>query len=191
MQREQRRYHEAWPGRFGCPSQHQEQQQHNVPVPALLLMAGGFIFGWAKPVPVTYENLRHKPRDIAFVAVAGPGANFLMAVGWAICMKLALIAGADASNATGLPIAFLYMGKFGVLVNLMLGVLNLLPILPLDGGGVLSCLIPGRWSFYLSRLEPYGFIILLLLLASGVLIGVISPIVETLQWLLMTGFGIV
>lgn len=160
-------------------------------VPALLLIAGGFIFGWAKPVPVTYENLKHKPRDIAFVAIAGPGANFLMAVGWAICMKLSLMAGADASNATGLPIAFLYMGKFGVLVNLMLGVLNLLPILPLDGGRVLSCLIPGRWAWYLSRLEPYGFIILLLLLASNVLVYIIRPIVQGLELLLMAGFGII
>ena len=159
-------------------------------VPITLLMLGGFVFGWAKPVPVTYQNLRHKPRDVALVAIAGPGANLLMAVVWAIFAKFALLAGADTVNATGLPLALLSMGQIGIIINLSLFVLNLLPIPPLDGGRVLSCLIPGRWSWHLSRLEPYGFIILLLLLASGLLVKIMAPFVQLLRSLLMALFGI-
>jgi Zn-dependent protease len=161
-----------------------------VVVPITLILLGGFVFGWAKPVPVTYENLKHKPRDIALVAIAGPSANLIMAIGWAICVKCALLAGGNAANAAGLPLAFLYMGQIGIIVNLALFALNLLPIPPLDGSRILSALIPGRWSWYLHRVEPYGFIILLLLLASGLLVKLIEPLIQLLRSLLMTLFGI-
>lgn len=159
-------------------------------VPIALLFAGGFVFGWAKPVPVTNENFKNKSRDMALVAVAGPLANLFMAFGWAICMKLALMMGGGSSNATGPSLALVYMGQIGIMLNLSLLVLNLLPIPPLDGGRVLSYFLPRRWSWYLSKIEPYGFIILLLLLASGILISIIGPFIQTLRTMLMALFNI-
>lgn len=159
-------------------------------VPMLLLFLGGFVFGWAKPVPVTNENFKNKYRDMALVAVAGPLANLLMAFGWAVCVKLAFVMGAGRSNATGPALALVYMGQIGIMINLSLLVLNLLPIPPLDGGRVLSYFLPRRWSWYLSQLEPYGFIILLLLLASGLLIGMIGPLIQMLRAMLMGLFNI-
>lgn len=158
-------------------------------VPIVLLFLGGFVFGWAKPVPVTYENFKHKYRDMALVAVAGPLANLLMAIGWAICAKLTLMASGE-NNLVGLPLALVYMGQVGILLNISLFVLNLLPILPLDGGRVLSYLLPKKWSWQFGRLEPYGFIILLLLLASGLLLKIIGPLVFMIRSMLMGLFGI-
>jgi Zn-dependent protease len=158
-------------------------------VPVMLLLLGGFVFGWAKPVPVTYENFKHKYRDMALVAVAGPLANLLMAVVWAICAKLALIAGGE-TNLTGVPLALVYMGQVGILLNVSLFVLNLLPIPPLDGGRVLSYFLPKKWSWQLEKIEPYGVIILLLLLATGLLVQIIGPLVFITRGALMSWFGI-
>lgn len=158
-------------------------------VPLLLLLLGGFVFGWAKPVPVTYENFKHRYRDMALVAVAGPLANLLMAIGWAICAKLALLAGGE-NNLVGLPLALVYMGQVGILLNASLFVLNLLPIPPLDGGRVLSYFLPKKWSWQFSKIEPYGFIILLLLLASGLLLQIIGPLVYSIRAVLMNLLGI-
>lgn len=158
-------------------------------VPLLLLLLGGFVFGWAKPVPVTHENFKHRYRDMALVAVAGPLANLLMAIGWAICAKLALLAG-GANNLVGLPLALVYMGQVGILLNTSLFVLNLLPIPPLDGGRVLSYFLPKKWSWQFSKIEPYGFIILLLLLASGLLLQIIGPLAYSIRAVLMNLLGI-
>lgn len=147
-------------------------------VPGLLLVLGGFMFGWAKPVPVTWENLRNPRRDVAFVALAGPGANLIMAVIWALLMKLGLtLYGSGVSFAYPLVL----MGQAGIMINIILMVLNLLPIPPLDGGRVLSALLPGPWAWRLSRIEPYGIIIVLLLLAFGLLPSLIGGPVTFLQ----------
>jgi len=117
-------------------------------VPGMLLLLGGFIFGWAKPVPVTEHNLRSPKRDMMLVALAGPGANLFMAVGWGLLIHLAIAVAASWSSAA------LYLaltGAAGVLVNLVLMVLNLLPLPPLDGGRVLMGLLPGPWSWRLGR----------------------------------------
>lgn len=158
-------------------------------VPLTMLFLGGFVFGWAKPVPVTHENFKHRYRDMAFVAFAGPLANLLMALGWAICAKLALLfSGGDASS--GIALALVYMGEIGILVNVSLFVLNLLPLPPLDGGRILTYLLPKRWAWRFSQIEPYGFIILLLLLASGILLRMIGPFIYLIRSALMSLFGI-
>lgn len=159
-------------------------------VPALLLLTIGFVFGWAKPVPITYENFKHRYRDIALVSAAGPLANLCMAILWAFVIKLGLMAGGGHPQAVGLPLALVYMGQVGVLINLTLFILNLLPILPLDGGRILSALLPGRLSWYYSKAEPYGFIILLLLLVTGVLGGIIWPLIQVARATLLASFGI-
>lgn len=146
-------------------------------VPGLLLMLGGFIFGWAKPVPVTWENLRHPKRDMAIVAAAGPGANLLMAFFWALVAKI----GSELGTASWVGMPMVYMGIFGIKINAVLMVLNLLPLPPLDGGRVAVGLLPGPWAWQLSRIEPFGFFILLGLLATGVLSILIGPPIQLFQ----------
>jgi len=156
-------------------------------IPLLLLALGGFIFGWAKPVPVTAENLRNPRRDMAIVAAAGPLSNLLMAIFWVLIVKLALMFGGSMPQfATPLS----YMGIAGVTINLVLMILNLIPLLPLDGGRVVNGLLPARLSWQYSRIEPYGFIIILALLATGALSYIISPPFMFLRSLLFKMAGL-
>ena len=148
-------------------------------VPGVLLVLGGFMFGWAKPVPVTWENLRKPRRDVALVALAGPGANLLMGIIWALLMKLAIVLGATQSGSFAYPL--LLMGQAGIVINVILMVLNLLPIPPLDGGRVLSSALPGPWAWKLSRIEPYGIVIVLILLATGLIGAILSGPVTLMQ----------
>lgn len=147
-------------------------------VPGLLLLVGGFIFGWAKPVPVTPENLRNPKQDMAWVALAGPASNLLMAALWALVLKLGLVLGTSAS---WVAMPLVYMGGAGISINIMLCVLNLVPLPPLDGGRIASALLPGPWSARFSQIEPYGMMILLGLLITGVLGKVLLPVVNGLQ----------
>ena len=153
-------------------------------VPALLAIFGGFIFGWAKPVPVNYHRLRQPKRDIAFVALAGPGANFLMALGWGLIMVIGYHLQAGMAWL-GEPL--LLMGGAGINVNVMLGVLNLAPIPPLDGSRVLAGVLPDRAGEVMARMEPYGLIILVALMALG-LFNVLMPIVNSIRHFIMTLF---
>lgn len=146
-------------------------------LPILLLFIGGFIFGWAKPVPVTWQNLKHPKRDMAFVALAGPMANFIMAFIWTLVIKLGLISIPLLGDA-GYLLA--YMGQAGIIINVVLMVLNLLPIPPLDGSRILISLLPARLGEGLSRIEPYGFFIILGLLATGLLSHILSPFIRLL-----------
>lgn len=145
-------------------------------VPALILLAskafgGALLFGWAKPVPVVQSNLRSPRRDMGIVAAAGPGANIVMALGWGVMIKLLLVGGIDSE--------FLYrMAVAGVLVNLALAVLNLVPIPPLDGGRIVASLLPDRVANAYSRVEPWGVFLLLALLATGALGGVLMPLID-------------
>jgi len=152
-----------------------------IAVPLILVVlakvTGGplFLFGWAKPVPVNWRNL-HKPRrDMALVALAGPGANMLMAILWALAIKLGSELYA-VSQWFALPL--IYMGGAGILFNLILMVLNLMPILPLDGGRIMNSLLPPRLSVHYARLEPYGLIIVVLLLMTGILGRILWPLVD-------------
>ncbi len=156
-------------------------------VPALLLMLGGFVFGWAKPVPVTWENLRHPKRDMALVAIAGPIANLLMAFLWALVAKVATVLPQEMLWV-GVPLY--YMGIFGISINIVLMVLNLIPLPPLDGGRVAVGLLPGRWGWGLSRLEPYGFFILLALMMTGFLGVLLHPASNALTMVIITLAGL-
>jgi Zn-dependent protease len=157
-----------------------------VVVPLVLLLLGGFIFGWAKPVPVTWQNLRHPKRDMAIVAAAGPGANLVMALFWAVIARLGVELG--VTSWAGLPM--FKMGQFGIEINAVLMVLNLLPIPPLDGGRVAVGLLPGPWAWQLARIEPFGFFILLALLATHVLGAIIGPPITMVIQLVYTIVGL-
>jgi Zn-dependent protease len=135
-----------------------------VAVPALTLAIGGFFFGWAKPVPVNANNMRNPKTDMIWVAAAGPAANLVMAIGWAIVLKLSGVAAIDA------------IARAGIAWNVGLMVLNLLPILPLDGGRILAGLLPNALAYKYSRLEPYGLFIVLGLSAVGILGTILFPL---------------
>ena len=141
-------------------------------LPLVCVAVGGFIFGWAKPVPVRFGNLRQPKRDMLWVSAAGPGANLLMAVLWALLFKLALAMGNDYTE----PMAL--MAQAGILINIMLMVLNLLPIPPLDGGRMLMSVLPNRQAWQLSRLEPYGMWILIALMFTGLLSLLMNPLIK-------------
>lgn len=131
-----------------------------------------YMFGWAKPVPVNYANLRSPKRDGLWVAFAGPAANMIQVVIWAVIAKILLA----TVSPTGLVGAFwVSVAEAGILVNVMFALLNLLPILPLDGGRIVASLLPGRASYTYSRTEPYGMFILLALLLTGALGWMLGP----------------
>jgi Zn-dependent protease len=144
-----------------------------VVVPLLLLaVSSPYLFGWAKPVPINFGNLRHPKRDMLWVAAAGPGANLLMAFLWALVFKFGL-----AIPESNFSEPMLLMAQAGILVNVILLVLNLLPLPPLDGGRIAVSLLPERIAYRFAQIEPYGFIILLVLLFTGVLGAVIEPFI--------------
>jgi len=143
-----------------------------VPLAILLLSGGRFLFGWAKPVPVNYSALRSPKRHMLWVAAAGPASNLAMAIGWAILLKLAVLMPA---NFFTLPMKV--MSEAGIVVNLVFMFLNLLPILPLDGGRILASLLPSRMAWQYAKLEPWGLPLLLLLLVTNVLDFVLVPLV--------------
>jgi Zn-dependent protease len=143
-------------------------------VPIGIYMMTGFMFGWAKPVPVNWNNLNQPKRDMGLVALAGPGANLLMALIWAITVYLGAMS-LESYNWFALPL--MLMGVAGVLINSVLMALNLLPILPLDGGRVLYSLLPAKQAQVYSRMESFGLIIVVVLLVSGLLGAIIGPVI--------------
>lgn len=135
-------------------------------VPLILILTVGFAFGWAKPVPVNFQNLHNPRRDTVLVAAAGPFANLLMAIAWGIIIKITSLL-PDYAATLALPL--LYMGMFGIFINTILMVFNLIPIPPTDGGRIATSLLPPALGYQLSRLEPFGLLIILLLMFSGIL----------------------
>jgi len=151
----------------------------------LFLLKAPFLFGWAKPVPVNFGNLRHPKRDMIWVAGAGPMANFVMAVGWAFLLNATGPSGPWASDG------IYVMSDAGVKINLALLALNLLPIPPLDGGRIAVGLLPQRAAMVLARAEPYGFFVILLLIAiPGALWTVLGPIYRIFAFLVYALSGL-
>ncbi|CAC9567900.1 FIG004556: membrane metalloprotease [uncultured Gammaproteobacteria bacterium] len=146
-------------------------------VPAVLFFTGSpFLFGWAKPVPINFNALKSPKKDMIAVALAGPISNFIMALFWLFILSFTL----NISNQ------FLFeMAKFGIAINLVLGVFNLLPLPPLDGSRVVTALLPNYLAYQYNKLEHYGLYILLGLLFLGVFEYVVLPIVNTLQYAML------
>ena len=123
--------------------------------------SGAFLFGYAKPVPVNFGRLRHPKKDMVWVALAGPGANLAQAVLWTLALYLLIALGVDERF-------FTEMCKAGVLVNLVMFAFNLFPLPPLDGGRILVGLLPHHLAWQVSRIEPWGFFIVMALVITGV-----------------------
>ncbi|MBK7767218.1 MAG: site-2 protease family protein [Sulfuritalea sp.] len=159
-------------------------------VPAVILVlssmggGGGMLFGWAKPVPVNFGNLRRPKQDMLWVAAAGPGANLAMALAWALVLKFAI-----GVPALGYAEALKEMARVGIGINGVLMALNLLPLPPLDGGRIAVSLLPPRAAWKFSQVEPWGFPILLALLFLGLLDNILQPLLRVFNTLIRTLFG--
>lgn len=134
-----------------------------IAMPLLLYFAtsGAFLFGYAKPVPVNFGNLRHPKRDMIWVALAGPASNFIQAILWALALVVMAFAGVQEEF-------FIKMAQAGALVNLVMWAFNLFPLPPLDGGRILVGLLPLRQALWVSRIEPWGFFVVMGLVLAGV-----------------------
>lgn len=145
-----------------------------VPLLLYLVTSGQFVFGYAKPVPVAFGRLRNPRWHSMWVALAGPGANLVQAFAWALIALGLVLAQVDEPF-------FAQMARAGVLVNLVVAAFNLFPIPPLDGGRVLSALLPPRMAYALSKIEPYGIFVVLALVAAGVITRVwMQPVMSLL-----------
>lgn len=153
-------------------------------LPIILLSFSNFVFGWAKPVPVDWRNLRRPRRDMALVAIAGPAANVIMLVLWVLFARLVAPA---PSTPDGLAQPLFFMAEIGIVINIVLIVLNLLPLPPLDGSRVVCAVLPPAWAAKYNRLERWGLLILIGLLATGLLGKILQPPVEAL-WRLVNAF---
>ncbi len=141
----------------------------------LLLLSAPFLFGWAKPVPVNFSNLNNPKKDMMWVALAGPASNLAMAIIWAI------ILGLFKSSGASYALFIIGMAQVGIMINLVLMLLNLLPIPPLDGGRMAVSLLPSPWSYKLASLERYGMFILIFLIVSGLLSAILLPLLRFFQ----------
>ena len=152
-------------------------------VPIVLYFTVGFVFGWAKPVPIDWRNLRNPKRDTALVAIAGPATNFLMALFWVL---MTLLASKLAENNSTFAEPLANMAAVGIFINILLMVFNLIPIPPTDGGRIAVSLLPPAMGNALSKVEPYGLIIIVFLMLTGILWKIIMPILLFLNHALLS-----
>jgi len=145
-----------------------------------------FVFGYAKPVPVNFNNLRDPKRDMLWVAATGPGSNIVQMLLWAVAAWLIVRFVPSPGDATQ---SWVDVAAAGMRVNVVLAILNMLPLLPLDGGRVVTSLLPNRLAYQYSRLEPYGMLLLIVLMVTGVLGRVLMPLVGISLSLVYTMFG--
>ena len=163
-----------------------------LPILILILSKFTFAFGWAKPVSIAWQNLRKPRRDMALVAIAGPLSNLLMALLWAAIAKLSVTFAVNAVNPVvkTVTLFFYHTGLFGILINLVLMLLNLIPVPPLDGSRVVSAILPPKAAYAYSKIEPYGIWILLGLLIFGLLGQLLLPMVLYLMNFVRSIFGL-
>lgn len=154
-------------------------------LPLLTLWLGGILFGWAKPVPVDFAALRNPKKDMLWVAIAGPASNLAMTLGWALLYKIGLM---FPESAYATPMVG--MAEWGIKINVVLMVLNLLPLPPLDGGRVAVSLLPHRQAYQLAKIEPYGMFILIFLVITPVLGWILMPVIGLVYGMLSMLFGI-
>ena len=155
-------------------------------VPLVSLLLADILFGWAKPVPVNFNNLRHPKQDMFWVAAAGPLSNLAMALGWAFAFKMGIGLGPGNPAAAWL----ILVGASGIFVNVIFMVLNLLPLPPLDGGRIAVSLLPHRLAWKFAQIERYGFMILIALLFTGLLGHVLWPMINVSIAVIGALFGI-
>lgn len=156
-------------------------------LPAITLMVGGVLFGWAKPVPVNFGALRNPKKDMLWVAAAGPASNLMMAIFWGMLLGY-VQRGLQAGDFSSSAYLFVEMAYVGITINIVLMVLNLLPMPPLDGGRIAVSLLPNNLAYQLSRVENYGFIILIALMFMGVLGKILAPFIEFFQQIIFRIF---
>ncbi|MDI1309960.1 MAG: site-2 protease family protein [Methylotenera sp.] len=152
-------------------------------LPALTIFIGGILFGWAKPVPVDFARLRNPKKDMLWVAAAGPASNFLMAILWLFVIKFAM----GSPETISLPL--IEMAKAGIQINIVLMVLNLLPLPPLDGGRIAVSLLPMPYAMKFAKIERFGFLILIALLFTGILNKILDPFINAAYALIISLFG--
>jgi Zn-dependent protease len=142
-------------------------------LPLVTLLLSGFMFGWAKPVPVNFNNLRDPKRDMLWVAAAGPGSNLAQMAVWAVVARV-------LGELPGTQVGAFWMAvaEAGITVNVAFAILNLFPLLPLDGGRIVMSLLPNKLSYEYSRLEPYGMAILIVLILTGALGFLLNPVMS-------------
>ena len=157
-------------------------------LPALTLFFGGILFGWAKPVPVNFGNLRNPKKDMLWVAAAGPASNLVMAILWSMLLGTIKYSLAHGSYSPAFPF-LLQMCFVGVSINVVLMVLNLLPMPPLDGGRIAVSLLPNTYANKLAQVEKYGFAILIVLMFTGVLNKIIGPFIDFFQTIILRIFA--
>ena len=150
-----------------------------------LFGSSGILFGWAKPVPVNFANLRRPRSGMLSVAAAGPVSNLIMAALWAAALKIGLML-----PMTEIAVPLSLMGAAGIFVNVIFAVLNLLPLPPLDGGRMLMSILPRRIAYNLGRIEPYGFIVLIALLVLGMLSAILWPPIRVIVSLIEVAAGL-